>query len=214
MNFFDIASVAIIGTSETPGKIGNDLLKNMSDFEGAVYGVNPKYKTPNPQTQPSPPAPLPRGEGSIGDIQMYPDISSLPEVPDIAVFAIPASFVAESLKACGEKGIKRVIIISAGFKEIGNVEGEQELRDIAKQYDIGLLGPNCLGYIDTSKSLNLSFGGKDIRPGNIALVSQSGAMAVAFTDWAYEYGLGFSKIISMGNKADLNENDFLQQLAR
>ncbi len=198
MNFFDISSVAIIWASDTAGKIWNDLLKNMSGFSGEVYGVNPKALTPNP-------SPIGRGE-------LYPSIDALPTIPDIAVFAIPAKFVAESLRQCGEKGIKKVIIISAGFKEVWDVAAEQELIDIAKQYDIRLLWPNCLGYIDTTKKINLSFGGKEIKNGNIAMISQSGAMAVAFTDWAYEYGVGFSKIISMGNKADLCENDFLQEL--
>jgi len=193
MNFFDIQSVCIIWASEHPEKIGNDLLRNVSWFSGKVFGVNPKW-------------------GVYESKKFYTDIVSLPNVPDVAVFAIPARFVAKSLEECGEKWIKRIIIISAGFKEVGNVEGETELIDIAKKYDMKILGPNCLWYIDTCSDLNLSFGGKEIKKWNIAMVSQSWAMAVAFTDWAYEYGVGFSKIISMGNKADLCENDFLEEL--
>ncbi len=193
MNFFDIDSVAIIWASASGWKIGNDLLKNLVDFGWDIYGVNPKW-------------------GSYKNIDFYSSVVDLPKTPDIAVFAIPAKFVVDSLKQAGKKWIKRVIIISAGFKEVWDMAAEQELIDIAKQYDIRLLWPNCLGYVDTSKDLNLSFGGKEIKKGNIAMISQSGAMAVAFTDWAYEYGVWFSKIISMWNKADLNENDFMQEL--
>ncbi len=194
MNFFDISSVCIVWASNNPGKIGNDILRNLSEFKWKIYGVNPKW-------------------GSYKDIVFHQHISDLPKIPDIAVFCIPASFVATSLRECGEKWIKRAIVISAGFKEIGNLTGEEELKKIGKKYGIDLLWPNCLGYIDTSLWLNLSFGGKAIQRGNIAMISQSWAMAVAFTDWAYEYNVGFSKIISMGNKCDLSENDFLQELA-
>lgn len=194
MNFFDISSVCIIWATEKTHKIWNDLLKNMSSFSWDLYGVNPKW-------------------GSFKNIQFYTDIDSLPTIPDIAVFAIPAALVWESLKQCGKKWITRAIIISAGFKEIWNIQWEEELQKIAKKYNIQLLGPNCLWYIDTSKHINLSFWGKEIKTWNIAMVSQSGAMAVAFTDWAYDYGVGFSKIISMWNKAGIWENDLLQELA-
>jgi len=194
MNFFDINSVAIVWASESEWKIGNDLLKNLSEFSWEIYAINPKW-------------------WKYKNIDFYSSISNIPKIPDVAVFAIPAKFVTASLIECGKKGIKKAIIISAGFKEVWDMAAEQELIDIAKQYSMRLLWPNCLGYVDTSKNLNLSFGGKEIKKGHIAMISQSGAMAVAFTDWAYEYGVGFSKIISMGNKADLNENDFMQELA-
>ncbi|MDP2090573.1 MAG: acetate--CoA ligase family protein [Candidatus Gracilibacteria bacterium] len=192
-NFFDINSVAIIGASEAAGKIGNDLLKNLKNFKGKKMGVNPKG-------------------GHFDDITFYESIDKLPFVPDVAVITIPAKLVLDSLEQCGQKGIKRVIIISAGFKEVGNIEDEEKIKEIAKIYNIRVLGPNCLGYIDAYKSLNLSFGGKEIMTGNIAMISQSGAMAVALTDWAITKKLGFSKIISMGNKSDLNENDLLADL--
>jgi len=193
MNFFDITSVAIIWASESEWKIGNDLLKNLSWFNWEIYGINPKW-------------------GSFQNINFYKTILDLPKIPDVAVFAIPARFVAASLKECWEKWIKRAIIISAGFKEVWDIVAEIELLQIAKQYGMRLLWPNCLWYVDTSKNLNLSFWWKEIKKWNIAMISQSGAMAVAFTDWAYEYWVGFSKIISMWNKADLCENDFMQEL--
>lgn len=106
-----------------------------------------------------------------------------------------------------------MIIITAGFKETGNIEGEQAIIDIAQKYGISVLGPNCLGYVDVHKDLNLSFGGKQINKGNIAVVSQSGAMAVALMDWALGNQVGFSKLISLGNKAVMSGNTVLKLLA-
>jgi acetyl coenzyme A synthetase (ADP forming)-like protein len=194
IDFFDITSVAIIWASEQSWKIGNDLLKNLKDFQWEKMWVNPKG-------------------GSFDGIVFYPSITELPIIPDIAVITIPAKLVVDSLEECGKKWIKRVIIISAGFKETGNIAWEQAIKDIAKRYSMRVLWPNCLGYIDAHKNLNLSFWGKQVCTGNIAMVSQSGAMAVALTDWANARKLGFSKLISMGNKSDINENDLLENLA-
>ncbi|MDD3646406.1 MAG: acetate--CoA ligase family protein [Candidatus Gracilibacteria bacterium] len=199
LNFFEVSSVVIIGASEVEGKIGNSLVKNLDLFLGEKFGVNPKG-------------------GEYNGVKFYKDIISLPTVPDIAVIAIPAQFVQTSLEDCGKKGIKRVVVISAGFKEIGDMDSENKLIEISKKYNISLLGPNCLGYVDTSKNLNLSFGTKTLSAcvggicENIAMVSQSGAMAVALTDWALSRNMGFSKMISMGNKAGINENDLLIEL--
>ena len=192
-NFFDISSVVIIWASLVEGKIGNELLNNLRDFEGQKFWINPK--------------------GWVYEgIEIFPHISDLPIVPDIAVFSVPASVVKESLIECWKKGIKRAIIISAGFKETGNIKWEEAIIEIAKKYGIDVLWPNCLWYIDVNKKLNLSFGAKDIKPWNIALISQSGAMAVALTDWAASTNIGFSKMISMGNKAQIDENFLLEQL--
>ncbi len=193
-NFFDIESVAIIGASESEGKIGNTLLNNLSEFRWEKYGVNPKW-------------------WEYKNIFFYTSIAQLSKIPDIAVIVIPARFVLQALKECGEKGIKRVIIISAGFKEVGDIESEEEIQRMALKYNIRVLGPNCLGYIDAHKNLNLSFGGKGVKTWNIAMVSQSWAMAVALMDWAASLNIGFSKLISMGNKADIDENDLLESLA-
>ncbi len=194
-SFFNINSVAIIWASEVEWKIWNDLLKNLRDFAWEKYWVNPKW-------------------WSFEWIKFYKKVSDLPKVVDIAVMAIPAKFVISSLKEIAVFWIKRVIIISAWFKEIWNIEEENEIKKIAKDYWIQILGPNCLGYIDTYKNLNLSFWSKNVKSGNIAMISQSGAMAVAFTDWALEYDLGFSKIISMWNKADVWENELLLELEK
>jgi len=193
--FFKINSVAIIWASEKEGKIGNDLLKNLKNFEWNKYWVNPNW-------------------GNFEGIKFYEKISSLPEVVDIAVIVIPARFVISSLEELADFWIKRVIIISAWFKEIWNIDDENKIKEIAKKNNVQILGPNCLGYIDTYKNLNLSFGSKDIKKWNIAMISQSWAMAVAFTDWALDDDLGFSKIISMWNKADIWENELLLELEK
>lgn len=193
-NFFDISSVAIIWASESAWKIWNDLLKNIREFNWKKYWVNPKW-------------------WSFEWIEFYSTVMDLPIVPDIAVIVIPAKLVLDALEECWKKWIKRVIIISAGFKETGNIEWENSIKELAQKYGIKVLWPNCLWYIDAHKNLNLSFWGKWIKPGNIAMVSQSGAMAVALTDWAQTTHIGFSKLVSMWNKADLSENDVLEDLA-
>lgn len=140
-------------------------------------------------------------------------IADLPEVPDIAVFSIPEPLIYDALEQAGMYGIKKAIIITAGFKEIGKKEEELRLHSIAQKYGIRFLGPNCLGYGDTTSGLNLSFGGKFFSPGNIGIISQSGAMAVAITDILDSRHLGFSTFYSLGNKTDIDESDLLLELA-
>ena len=195
MNFFDIKSVVIIWASEVEWKIWNTLLKNLLNFSWNKYWVNPKW-------------------GNFEEIIFYKSISLLPEIVDIAVFAIPANFVEESFLEVAKFWIKRVIIISAWFKEIGNLEGENKLQNIASEYYISLLWPNCLWYFDVINNLNLSFWVKNIKSWNIWLISQSWAIAVALSDWASNKNLWFSKIISMWNKAWIDEVDFLLELEK
>lgn len=194
-NFFSPSSVVIIGASSRPDKIGNSLLKNLSEFSGDKYGVNPKG-------------------GSAYNIPFFSSVEQLPKTPDLAVIAIPAVYVEKELKECGKKKIKNIVIISAGFKEIGKIEEEEKLKTIADKYELNILGPNCLGFLNPHQNLNLSFASNEgVKKGNIALVSQSGAMAVAVMDWAQEFEIGFSHVISMGNKSDVNESDILEYLA-
>ncbi|MBX9809772.1 acetate--CoA ligase family protein [Candidatus Gracilibacteria bacterium] len=191
-NFKNIKSVAIIGASEDSKKIGNILIGKNQNFEGKIYGINP------------------RG-GSAYGIDFVKNITDLPEIPDIAVFAIPETFIYESLEEIGKFGIKKAIIITAGFKEIGNIEGEEKLKQIANKYNIRILGPNCLGYGNTHQKLNLSFGGNFFDTGNIGIISQSGAMAVAITDILSSKNLGFSTFFSLGNKVNIDETDLLKE---
>ena len=200
-SFFDIKSVWIVWSSEIEWKIGNSLIKNLSNFNGEKFWINPKW-------------------WEYDGIKFYKSIEELPIVPDILVFTIPAKFVADSLIEAWKKWVKRTIIISAWFKEIWNIDGENELIKISEKYAIDLLWPNCLWYVDTEKKLNLSFWTKQLKAcagwkcQNIALVSQSWAMAVALTDWALSRKMWFSKMISMWNKAWLNENNLLLELER
>jgi acetyl coenzyme A synthetase (ADP forming)-like protein len=189
-------SIAIIGASRHPGSVGHSLLANIIDsrFQGVVYPVNP------------------HAEAILG-IKCYPRVLDIPDEVDLAVVIVPAPLVLQVLEECGVKGISGVITISAGFKEIGGkgIELEQRLKDIINKYSIALVGPNCLGVINTASesSMNATFGTQMPKQGNIAFISQSGALCVAVLDYAKEANIGFSKFISMGNKAGLTENDLL-----
>lgn len=192
-------SIAIIGASRKPGSVGHSLLANIIDsrFQGIVYPVNPNAK------------------GILG-IKCYPDVMSIPDDVDLAVIIVPARFVSSILEECGKKKIRGAIIISAGFKEIGGngAELEEEVKKITQKYGISLVGPNCLGVMNTApeSSLNATFGTLMPKEGNIAFISQSGAICVAVLDYAKESNIGLSKFISMGNKAGLTENELLLYL--
>lgn len=199
--FFDINSVVVVWASEKEGKIWNDLIKNLSKYRGKKFWVNPNW-------------------WKVGRITFLKYIKDLPIVPDIAVFVIPAKYVLEELENAWQKWIKRVIVISAWFKEVGNFELEDKIIAISSKYNIQLLWPNCLWYVDSCQKLDLSFWSKNADCSrwkdshNIAMISQSWAMAVAITDWAISKNIWFSKMISMWNKAWLSENDFLIELEK
>jgi len=192
-------SIALIGASRTPGKLGFEILNNLVrlGYQGKIFPVNPTSTI-------------------ILNQKTYPNVSKIPIVVDLAIICIPAQYVLDIATECGKKGIKGLVVISAGFKETGS-EGEkreQKLKKIAKKYNMRIIGPNCLGLINTALNLNGSFAEGLPKAGNISLISQSGAMAVAITDWAYEINLGFHIIVSLGNKADLSEIDFLKYLEK
>ena len=191
-------SVAVIGASRNPGKVGHILVRNLIDtgFPGKVYPVNPKAK-------------------EILGLRCFSDVREIPDEVDLAVIAIPAPLVLDVVKACGEKGVKAVIVISAGFKETG-VEGaalERQLLEVCRRYGMRMQGPNCLGVIDTHTPLNLSFAASMPRKGNIGFISQSGALGTAVLDWVLREDIGFASFVSLGNKADLNEIDFIEAMA-
>lgn len=192
-------SIAVIGASRQPGSVGQSLLANIIDsrYQGIVYPVNPKAK-------------------GILSIKCYRNVTEIPDVVDLAVIIVPPQFVPEVLEECGKKNIKGAIVISAGFKEIGGkgIELEDSVKKISAKYDISLFGPNCLGVInaDPVSSMNATFGTQMSKEGNIAFLSQSGALCVAVLDYAIEANIGFSKFISMGNKAGLTENELLLYL--
>jgi len=197
-SLFRPASVAIIGASGKPGKIGNIILKNVvaSGYPGRVFPINPK-------------------ETEIEGLPAYPSVTRVPEAVEVAVIAVPAPRVLPVVAECGAVGVKHLIVISAGFKETG-AEGnalEKELVSTARRYGMRVVGPNCVGIMDTHTPLNASFAAGFPNKGEIAFISQSGAMLVAILDWSLLSGLGFSKFISLGNKADLNESDFIEAAA-
>ncbi|MCD4686301.1 MAG: acetate--CoA ligase family protein [Anaerolineae bacterium] len=193
--FFKPKTVALVGASATPGKLGYTVLVNIIEagFRGTLYPINPKST-------------------NIMGHKVYPSILDTPEVPDLAVITIPYKYVAGALREIGEKGTKAVVVISAGFREVdvAGLEREQELLEIAKEYDIRIIGPNCLGIIDTYTPINATFAAGTPPQGNIAFTSQSGALQTAILDWSLAArDLGFSKFVSLGNKCDVSEIDLL-----
>ena len=196
--FFSPKSVAVVGASREEGKTGHSTISNIVKygFPGEIYPVNPRAS-------------------EIMGLPSYPSLTSIEGEIDLAVIVIPPKFILDTIDECAKKGIKSVIIISAGFKEVGG-EGrrlEAELLDKAKGHGIRLLGPNCLGLIDTNSKLNASFAAGMPPKGNIAFFSQSGALCTAILDWAVGNNVGFSKFVSLGNKADLSELELIQTLA-
>jgi acetyltransferase len=196
--FFTPKSVAIVGASERPESVGYRLLLNMqeAEFKGGLYPVNNKRE-------------------QILGLKAYPDLNSVPEDLDLVVISTPAPTVPAVMRQCGEKGVNSVIIITAGFGELGE-EGhrlQQEVLDIAHRYNIRLIGPNCLGVARPSGFLNATFGDGVIQDGNLALLSQSGAVCTAILDWAKSQDIGFSTVVSMGGAADIDFGEVLDYLA-
>ena len=195
--FFDPKSVAVIGASTSPEKLGYAVLENLVkggySQVGRIYPINPK------------------ADEILGET-VYASVLDVPDEIDLAVIVIPYQYVPEVLKECGEKKIPAVIVISAGFREAGmeGLEREMELIDIAEEYAIRLVGPNCLGVIDTFTPLNASFSAGTPPKGPMAFMSQSGALGTAILDWAQAGRLGLAKFVSLGNKADVSEIDLLQ----
>jgi len=196
---FHPKSVAIVGTNKVKGTVPHDILDNIlkADFNGIVYPVSPKEK-------------------SIKGIKAYKYVIDVPDDIDLAILVFPSSVCHMALEQCGQKGIKSVIIISAGFKEVGEagLQKEKQLIEIARKYDMSFIGPNCLGVINTASDtiLNASFAREMPESGNIGFLSQSGALCTAVLDYAQAKHIGFSKFISFGNKADISEIDLLYYL--
>jgi len=193
--FFAPRSVAVIGAGREPGKLGHDVLNNLLQYgyKGQVYPVNPKAD-------------------EILGLKSYPTVLDVPGPVDLAVIVVPARFVPDVMQQCGEKGVKGAVIISAGFKESGleGVKLEREVVAIAKQYGVRIVGPNCLGIIDTVQPMDVSFAVGIPPRGNIAFMSQSGALCTAILDWALANNIGFSYFVSLGNKADVDEVDLME----
>ncbi len=198
-HFYNPKSIAIIGASTTVGKVGNIVLNNIinSGYSGKIFPIN-----------------LRAGKGlEILGYKTYKTVLDVPEEIDIAIFIIPARLVCPVAEECGKKGVKGLIVISAGFKEIGGegLEREEQLIEIGKKYNMRILGPNCLGFLGLH--YNGSFAAETPKKGHIAMISQSGAMLTGMMDYSMTQAFGFSCNISLGNKADLGAVDFIEYLA-
>ncbi len=196
---FNPRSIAVIGASETKGKLGNDVMRNIVDsgFTGRVYPINPKG-------------------GEIVGHQVFRSVKDISGDVDVAIIVIPAKFVLKSVEECGEKGVKALVIITAGFKEIGHDghEAEKKIIETAEKYGMVVQGPNCLGIINTHSPYNGSFSAGTPPKGTIAFASQSGALMTGILDWSLMERIGFSKFVSLGNKAQLDEADFVEAFGR
>ena len=188
-------SVAVVGASPDPRKLGHTVLRNIVEngFPGTIYPVHPT-------------APM------VLDLPAYASVAALPATPDLVVVVVPPQAVLETVEQAGQRGVKGLIVITAGFKEIGGAGRalEDQLVALVKQYGMRMVGPNCLGVVDTISHLNASFAALMPLPGNIAFMSQSGAICTAILDWSKAEGIGFSRFISLGNKADVDEVTLLQ----
>lgn len=193
--FFKPKNVAVIGASSNKSKIGFKTFNNMvtGGFKGGMFPINLK------------------GETVCGQ-KGYKNVGEVPADIDLALICIPAKFVKQELIECGEKGIPFVVVITSGFKEIGNYEMEQELVDVARKYNIRILGPNVFGMIYTPVSLNAQFGTEKVLGGNVAIITQSGSLGIALMDRVFQEGIGVSALTSVGNKADLSDEEILDFL--
>ena len=192
--FFSPKGVAIIGASTNPGKLSYGIVKNMTLFgyQGEIYPINPR-------------------EDQILGLPCYADISQVPDPSDLAVIVLPAPMTPEVLQACGERGIKAVIIISGGFREVGGrgIELEETCVQIAKRYQMRLIGPNCVGTLDLYTGLNTTFIEGVPAKGGIGFISQSGAVCGGVVDYIADEHIGFSHFASLGNELDVDESDMI-----
>jgi len=196
-SLFTPESIALYGASDREDSVGGVVFKNLitSGFKGRIYAINPKRD-------------VVQGE------KAFSSLDEIEELVDLAVVATPASSIPAIVEACGERGVKMLLILSAGFRETG-AEGrklEDRVTRLIKRYDIRLMGPNCLGLIRPDKGLNITFGNNNARPGYLAFVSQSGAICTAILDWAEANDIGFSAVVSTGIAADLDFGDYLDYL--
>jgi len=189
---FNAKSVAVIGASRTPGKLGYEILKNIIDanYSGKLYPVNPKAD-------------------EILGLKAYKSVTEIPEPVDLAVIVIPARFVPDTVRECGKKGIRGIVVISGGFGEVGNKELEDDLVKAVKEYGIRMIGPNCQGINNPKIGLNASW--PMIKaPGVISIASQSGTFFATLQMWAKDDNVGVSKCAALGNKLDVDFDDLVE----
>jgi acetyltransferase len=194
---FSPQAVAVIGATDRPGSVGRTVLWNLisNPFGGTVFPVNPKRR-------------------SVLGIRAYATIQDVPEQVDLAIIATPAPTVPELIQACIEAGVKSAIVLSAGFKEIGEtgIALERHIKDLLSRSSLRLLGPNCLGIMNPLSGLNATFASTMARPGNVGFISQSGALCTAVLDWSLQENVGFSAFVSIGSMLDVDWGDLIYYL--
>ncbi len=194
---FSPRSIAVVGASRHEGKIGFELVKNLvaNGYRGTIYPVNPKAD-------------------EILGLRVYPSVTAIPGSIDLALIVVPAALALQAVEECGTKGVRGLVVITAGFREIGAVgaDRERELLAVCAKFGMTMIGPNCMGVINTHPdvSMDATFAPTPPLPGHVSLVTQSGALGVAILDHANTLGLGFAKFCSLGNKAQVSLNDLLQ----
>src|SRR6266705_274906 len=198
---FSPSSIAVVGASRHPGKIGYEILRNLvvNDYHGILYPVNPKAT-------------------SIHGIRAYPSVLEIPDTVELAVITVPAEVALSAVEECGRKGVKGLVVITAGFREIGEAGAAREARLVAQcdEYGMTMIGPNCMGVINTHPDIQMdaTFAPTPPLPGGISLATQSGALGIAILDHAKSLGVGFAKFCSLGNKAQVSLNDLLRMWHR
>ncbi|ABN69560.1 acetyl-CoA synthetase (ADP-forming) alpha subunit / branched-chain acyl-CoA synthetase (ADP-forming) alpha subunit [Staphylothermus marinus F1] len=193
---FEPRSIAIIGASRSPGKIGHTIMKNIIEYgyKGKIYPINPKAD-------------------EILGYKAYKSVVEVPDEIDMAIIVVPEQVVPKVAEECGKKGVKVLVVITSGFSEVGNVEAERKLVEIARRYGMRILGPNIFGIAYTPAKLNATFGPKDVLEGPIAFITQSGALGIALMGWTIMEEIGISALVSMGNMADIDVIDVSKYLA-
>ncbi|MEM4527826.1 MAG: CoA-binding protein [Desulfurococcaceae archaeon] len=189
-------SIAVVGASRSPGKIGHVILKNLIEYgyKGRIYPINP-------------------GANEILGLKAYPSVLVVPDDIDVAIIAVPANNVPDVIEECGKKGVKVAVVITSGFAEVGNIELEEKIVKIARSYGLRILGPNIFGYAYTPLNINATFGPLEIAKGNIAFISQSGALGIALMGWTIMHQIGLSALFSVGNMADIDVIELSELLA-
>ncbi|MBN1856384.1 MAG: CoA-binding protein, partial [Dehalococcoidia bacterium] len=192
---FEPRGVAVIGASQTKGKIGYKVVENIvvGGYKGNIYPINP------------------RGGELLGQ-PVYKTLSDVEGPIDIAVIIVPASIAFNAVEECAGKGVKFVIVITSGFSEVGNTAEERKIADFARANGMRVVGPNVFGIYSAGSSLNATFGPSDVKRGNVAIITQSGAIGIAMIGKTKVEGIGLSAMISVGNKSDVDEADLLEYL--
>ncbi|MDW8011051.1 MAG: CoA-binding protein [Sulfolobales archaeon] len=192
-DLFNPRGIAVVGASRDPTKIGHIILKNIVEYgyRGSIYPVNPSVS-------------------DVMGLKSYPAVSTVSGKVDVVVVSVPNVKVPDVIDDAGKAGVKHAVVIASGFKEIGNVELENELVRRARRHGMRVLGPNIFGYVYTPARLNATFGPRDVIPGNVAFITQSGALGIALMGSTILEGIGISSIVSVGNKSDIDDADLLE----